>query len=628
MARKQKEPKQRKPAEEYWTRVKEVVDAIFEATKDERKQMTHNLEQFQGQIWDEEKLETWDSRAVVNWFFSTVENLAPMLSDSKPALSVVPRVPHLERVGWSYTNAMSYLWDAVDMSEKLYRGVLDAMIMKKGIYEIGYDPQKESGGMFTVDVIDPRNYFIAPGYEDNWKAPLQGVREEKPLSWIRANFPKIKKITPRRTIEGSVEAQDKIKAFKYGESEDFELTAYFANVYRVWIRDEQTLVDVIQKGEKGEELLDEDSNPKTVAKKKYPGGKIMYFTDDEYLGTLACETGHNLPPWVTQDNYINPHNFLGIDENQQLEALNLEYNMQLQALTNHARKNHNPTKIIDLAVFPPDELAEQVLEEGGGVLKIDTAGITYAGKPVSVVDYGPIDQSVPTLLKLLPEAMQEVNGVTEISKGTAAKKERQSASEIAILLESSHTRTRQRVRNQDLTIKRIGYMWAREMQSRWTEPRWINWKEDTQVKYDKFGTSRAAMIEQIADPILDVIKKMEEMQEAGNTDDMKRDYNAEQIEAYENYLGFIEEFKGGKELDPVFFNFDIEVATDSSLPVDQQARANLAMKLFQMKAIDQKALLDILNWPERDEVIERREQEKAQAMAAKQGRPPGPPGGR
>ena len=204
--------------EKNWKRVKDVVDEIFTATQSVRDKMTDNLEQFRGELWDEDKLEKIggrrESSAIINLFFMIVESIAPMLSDNKPIATLTPRLPFLEEPAIAYNNFIKYEWDALEMQPQLYKAALDALIMKLGVFEFGYDETKKYGGQTSVTIVDPRAYFCAPGYDDNWKAPLQGVVEDLPLSWVRANFPGIKNITPTSHVSGD-NSSKKIKAFKY-----------------------------------------------------------------------------------------------------------------------------------------------------------------------------------------------------------------------------------------------------------------------------------------------------------------------------------------------------------------------------------------------------------------------------
>jgi hypothetical protein len=57
--------------------------------------------------------------------------------------------------------------------------------------------------------------------------------------------------------------------------------------------------------------------------------------------------------------------------------------------------------------------------------------------------------------------------------------------------------------------------------------------------------------------------------------------------------------------------------------MDRQSLANLALRLFEMKAIDRQALFDFISLPMGKEIAQRMQQMEMQMMAAKAGPPPG-----
>jgi hypothetical protein len=595
--------------EKNWKRVKDVVDEIFAATQTVRDKMTDNLEQFRGNLWDEDKLEKiggkLESSAVVNLFYMIVESIAPMLSDNKPIANLTPRLPFLEQAAISYNNFIKYEWDALEMQMALYRGTLDAMIMKLGIFEFGYDETKQNGGQSCVTVVDPRCYFCAPGYEDNWKAPLQGVVEDLPLSWVRANFPNIKNVTPTAHVQGN-DAAKKVKAFKYGDAEDFELENYFTKVYRVWMRDHKSTVDYIQKD-------DQTGEQKTISKKAYPYGKVMYFTEKEYLGTRACTDAHGLPPYVTMVSTIDPHNLLGIDENQQIEGLNKELQLQFQAMTGHARRHHNPNKIVDTGLGLDPEKVENTFDIGGQTYTKDS---TYENKGpgIEFVDHPLIDPAVPQLLNMIPEMVDKVSGSTETARGEISKKERQSATELGILVDTSHTRTRQKIRNQEVAITRCVYLMCCMAQQYYVRERPIHWKESgsDNTIYDTFASTRVRLRTMLEDAI-----EAEGITQYKPKDNSRENLTEDQLRAIDDYEQFCKNFGKGKELDPILFDFDIEIQTNSTLPVDKQSQANLALRLFALKVIDRQAVLETLGFPNWRAIIDRINAQQEQMMAAK-----------
>lgn len=603
-----------KKKKEEWKEIKEVVDAIFNDTQAERSKMSRFLKQFQGNIWDEQAIkdygysEAYKSKAHINLVFSTIEAIAPMLTDSRPITHVIPRQPQYEKLAWKYNKGLEYAWDSLDMQLNIYKLVLYGMIMKKGILKIYYDPEKTFGGDLCIENVDPRDFFLAPGYDDIWKAPYCGVRSEKPLSWIRARFPDVKDI---KTEFGSFKDSDKLKAFKYGEASNTALSARFATVYEIWMRDKETMDEVTEEYEEGGE-----KKQRKVKKLKYPNGKMVYFTREKYLGTETYDYIHKLPPYVDFNDYVDPSSWLGIGEIDQIEGLNKEINLQLQAIMDHARRVNNPNYEADINSGLDIELLKETFAKGGQIYSVDKAyGSTRPA--VEEIKFAGLNQDVYNVFRIIPELVKELTGVTEVSKGEAAKKARQSASEVAMLVESSHTRTRQKVRNLEWTLKRVGYMLVSLMQQYYTEPRTIHTTDsEGMINYHTIGNSLAQAIEAIG-PSTDILKASKDM----SMEDIKREFPPDKVQEIEDVNKILESYDSAEMTDPVLFEFDIQIQTNSTLPMDKQSLANLMLRLFQLKAVDAEAILQILQIPNREEILARIDKEHMAAIQA-HSRPP------
>jgi len=73
-------------------------------------------------------------------------------------------------------------------------------------------------------------------------------------------------------------------------------------------------------------------------------------------------------------------------------------------------------------------------------------------------------------------------------------------------------------------------------------------------------------------------------------------------------------------VDEVYADFDLEVQTNSTLPMDRQSLANLMLRLFELKGVDAEALLEILRIPKGKEIVQRMTQQQQAEQT-----PPQPP---
>ena len=74
--------------------------------------------------------------------------------------------------------------------------------------------------------------------------------------------------------------------------------------------------------------------------------------------------------------------------------------------------------------------------------------------------------------------------------------------------------------------------------------------------------------------------------------------------------------------DSVYFKFDIDIETNSTLPMDQQSLANMVLQLAQLGHIDTLSLLETLHIPNPERIVERLKKDAAEKQAGAQG-PPG-----
>jgi len=581
-----------------------VIDKIFTDTEKDREDMSRYLRLYKGEWWDKEWLATHPqySQIFVNFIFSNSMTIAPLLTDNRPVWAVRPRKPFLQKSFDLYSDCLEYGWDKFDMDMKMFKFVLDSLIMKMGVAKVTFDPKADFGGDLRIDIVDPRAYFCAPGYDDNWDAPFQGTRESKPLSWIRQYFPERGyDVKPDSQEEGSPMDSS------FSEREDWELHNESATVYEIWMRDEEVEeYDVVEPGTEPEE------KPEKGQRKKYPYGKIVTFTKDVFLEEKKYEYVHNRPPYVVLYDYIVPHQIMGMGEGDQIEELNRSYNKALQLIDKFTTQYADPNFLVDSSAGIDEETVREELPGGGNLW-------SYNGhvnqEPIKRVDVGNLPQDIYRFVQELPKLNQEQSGVTDVTKGMTAKAERQTAAEISTLLESSYTRTRQRVRNVEHFIKRLCYLFVGLMQQYYSNIREFTTedKQTQEIGYHEISSKPDFMNDYMQKQTEGAVKQIQGSK-APRAE--KKEAIAQEEEDYEKFQEFI---KGLGDVDTVYADFDIVIDTNSTLPMDKQTLANLFLKLAQMKIVDPQAVLEQLKVPKAKEIVERMEARREQAIKAKTG---------
>ena len=585
----------------YITKLKTAVDKIFDSTKDERESMDRYLKEFKGQWWDEKELKSkMDSKVFVNYLFSTVMSVAPLLTDNRPTWTIRAQKPFMQKYVEIFSLCLKYLWEKLDMDAKVFKAVVDALVMKNVIFKITFDPDVGTFGECRIDVVDPRCYFEAPGYDDNWDCDFQGTRERKPISWIRRNFP------DKGSEVKSDEDDEKIAKTGWEDRAGYELQSTFATLYEVWMRDPETETYVVE-GPDGEPEKDEKGKDKKEEREKYPYGKIVVFTRDVLLDERPSPYRHNRPPYVKFYDYFNPHDPIGMGEGDQIENLNRSINRGMQLMDKFMTLYQDPNWLVDENAGLDVEQVKRDLPGGGNMWSFNAS---MNENPIRRLEMGNLTADIYNYMAMLPKILEEVTGVTDITKGMRSEGEK-TAAEVSTLIESSYTRTRQRVRNLEHFIKRTGYLLVDIMQQYYTNIRDINIKTDQNIDYYKASSSK---------PYVDEMMQPKP-QQPGQPPKNPQVEQQEQKD-WEAYQKFIETFG---EKDSVYADFDIEIETNSTLPMDRQSLANLFLRLAQMKIVDPQAVIEQLNIPKGEEIIKRMEQRAQAAMAAKGGGRPMPP---
>lgn len=584
--------------------VNELKDAVDEAylspEHDERRRKWQRfIKEFSGKWWNENELEKTDSRVFCNFIFSTIQTTAPLLTDNRPIWSLMPRRYFYQRLADVYNDALKYVWDATRMDEKMLDAVYDSLIHGTAILKVYFDPDAANGlGDVAVDIVDPFDFVIAPGYDDIWNASWCGMRKLIPVGDVKRMFPdKANEITPE-DMETSLDA----KKDRLGEN---DLVGDYVLVYEIWLRDDTT-----------EEVIEDNADNKgysggeksvKIRKAKYPNGRIITFTGGNMtiLDDRPSPFKHGRPPYVAIHDYKIPHQFWGMGEPDQIENLNREFNVRLQQIVEHARKYTKRNLVVDSGAQIPVEDIKNAIRTGDQVL-VSQAG--FAKDVVAQLEVPDLPPIITQIMSTIPQLIEEVSGVTDISKGVPGKKQRQTATEMSMLIESSYTRVRQRVRNLEYGIKRIATLIVELMMQFYTEPRDFYVKGDEEISYGMISNSAEFAKTAMSPP--------------DNTGLLESDLSEDDKKDAEDYERLVEEIGDASE---VYFDFNIEIQTNSTLPLDRQSLANLMLRLAEMKVVDAQAVLETLRVPGTSGILARLEEQKQREMAAQAGGSQGGP---
>jgi hypothetical protein len=589
-------------------KIKEAFDRVYNSSEyDKRRQkMVAHKALYKAELWEPD-MDASYSKAQVNFVFSNIEQSAPLLTDNRPVWFLQSRSPRYQKLAALYNKALEYLWDYRELDNFIFDAVKDDLLFGKAIANIFWNDEDKE---VDFDLIDPSTFCLAPGYTDLWKAAWCGEKSKKPMTWIRTVF-------PDTWMNVKPEGWDPKDKKNLTESYSIDLENMSAWVYQIWLRDDEMIEEVITT----EEAIEKGEKEQKRRRAKYPHGRLLTFTPNCVLRDIESPFEHGKPPYVDLSNYKINHEFWSMGEVEQIRELHKEINRQIQAIVRQGRVGENPNFGYDPDAIDVDsEQLKAQFFEGGNMWPIKPR--PDGTPPITKIETGGIDRRHMEVVAALIDLLRTVSGQTELSEGRSPKKERLSASEYAGLLESSYVRVRQKVRNLEFFIKRLNWLSVALQQQYYTDPRYICFvdeSEEGRVGSWEVISNRASTAQNFYRPQREPEEPEEEYQKRFDSD--------------EDYQFLLAEYPEGKEFDPIYFPFQVQVQSSSTLPKDKQSLSRLYLQLAGIQVtensiVDAMAVLEALQIPDRQSIIARKNAEKQQILQMKmqqgQFRPPQP----
>jgi len=333
-----------------------------------------------------------------------------------------------------------------------------------------------------------------------------------------------------------------------------------------------------------EEKIDEAGDVKVVTKKIYPFGRVIKVANGLKLEEKELPFENGKFPFAKYNNYLLPREFYGVSEVEQLESPQRVFNKLLNASLEVLNLMGNPVWIVDTASgVDPQHLVNRtglVVEKEPGSEVRRESGVQLSGSALSLIDR-------------LESWFNNVSGTQDITRGETPGSVTASSA-IEQLQEAARTRIRQKQRNLDSFIRDIGRQYSEVVLEYYNKPRIFRVTNDEgSTEFFRFSIERddrpgptgmtqekTAIIQRFADGEID-----------GN--DVVLEQTPVRIKLASS-------------------SFDARVNTGSSLPFTTADKEQKALNLFDRQVIDAEELLRILDFPNREEILERMKQREAE----------------
>jgi hypothetical protein len=302
---------------------------------------------------------------------------------------------------------------------------------------------------------------------------------------------------------------------------------------------------------------------------------------------------HGEFPFVRFIDAILPRSFWGEGEVQSLMEQQKIINKILANVIDYMTLMSNPVWITEIGNgINPERLTNAI----GAVLQ------TGAGKAGTVKREIPpgMQSGMIDALQMFIRQEESTSGITDVTQGRNPSGVTAAAA-IQSLQESAHTRIRLKERNLAVSLSQLGSQVVALMMQYYTDVRVVRlvgketalWPQKDFMEF---------FIERLPDDKIQLVKKIYK-------------YNPQ-----------IEDYVAGQyeTMPPSAGVFDVKVLSGTSLPFAKTQKANVAFRLFDSQAIDVEELLKSLDWPDKEQVIQR--QQAAQQAAQPQPGQPMPVG--
>lgn len=550
----------------------------------------HYYKMFRGDQWDNIRMPRHRQREIINMIWQAVQSNLPLQTDARPTLSFIPTEPSDTPFADVLNMVSQSDWETKNWLAVLTEVILDGYIYGIGYSSLTYDDDADYGlGSAEYASEDPFYLYPDPDATDVNSKESFGFISAKPVctSRLKIQYPELADEIKSDISDVIASSKTSLNDFKINrQSTDREMPdlSFMDGTDGDSSIEKTLLIKIFLKPEEVEEIEEEyeddsgEIQKSYVLKKKYPFGRVitiasgMLLDDEDSLPYV-----HGNFPYSRYLNYILPREFFGVSEVEQLESPQRLFNKILNGQLEILNLTGNPAWVVSTdSGVDPNKL-------------INRTGLVIEKEPNSEVFRQPGIEMSPTALRLAEMTEQWFNnmsGSTDVSRGQTPGSVT-AASAIEQLTEAARTRIRQKQRNLDDYLRDVGQQYADVVLEKYDKSRVFRVTNDQDsTQYFRFRTEVRELPDDEGNPQQQLVAVVQNLE--------------------------------GDDTEPKEFlisgRFDVKINTASSLPFTVADRETKVLNLFDRGIVDEAEVLETLDYPNREKVLERLEQRK-QAMA-------------
>lgn len=561
----------------------------FEKLKKHRSKYDYNwlhyYKMWRGDQWDGIKMPKHRQRECINMIWQTVQANMPLQTDARPRIQFVAEEPSDIEFANVLNEVMEADWERGNWLVPLSEIILDGYIYGTGYGSLVYDQEADFGmGSAQFESEDP--FYLYPDNEareinDN-RSKIFIKAEPVDTDSLKREFPEFEdkiKSDIDSDIQSSKTSLNDYTARTSNSDRDMPDVSFLTGKQKTtprtmlitaWMKpDETEEVESEEIGENGE------IQNKVIIKKVYPFGRVIKIANGLKIfeGTLT-ESGRF--PFMKYVNYMLPREFFGVSEVEQLESPQRVFNKILNAAIEIMNLMGNPIWVISTdSGIDPNKL-------------INRTGLVVEKEPGSEVrrEHGiELNATIFPLLDRLESWFDKIGGNQEVSRGQAPASITASSA-IEQLMDAARTRIKQKQRNLDAMVRDMGRQYVDIVLENYTKSRVFRVTNDqTGTKYFKFRVDKVLV-----------------------------DGKTQLVGKIRNYIQNDGESIAMSDEEKEFFisgRFDVKVNTGTSLPFAVADKENKSFALFDRGIIDEEEVLNNIEYPNKEQVIQKLMERKA-----------------
>lgn len=560
----------------------------------------------------------WDESVdfQISDLYSYVETVVPILTNNRTRADVKAEYPDYIKHAEGMNYILDHVFDTNNWDYKAQKVARMAEIYRSALTYTGYDPEANNGtGKLTITEINPRWCYLDPAVTELEDSAFFIYAEPMRVSKVKKLYPdKAKEIGEKKENGVFTSEGNKTNWFK-SFVKSIATTLNFTNPNEAVRYNDSTVLPELDEAEKRKNAIafihywyrDDDDK-----------WRVAYFADEVFLEDRENPFWHEKLPYDIYSPTEDILSAVGIPMAEHIENLNTEKNILLNTIVEHGRKTIDPTRIYNTTMGIKDPKS---LKDGGQDGLIGIANPDFIPLNAIVADLHPAQ--MPSFMNDMPDRFDNmIDRITGVNDSFRGMSQATSGKETQLKQEASYTRIKTKVDNFEKFVKNMSEkIIVNAMQFLNTTTTFRVPGDYTQ--YQNMDMSKAPF-------------EVEPIQQGVNPDTKEPVYNKKEFFLYANPNEWtqIESGQEQQEGDETgneqgeqtgstkenvsnayrILQLSVEIEAGSSLPTSPAARKEEALELFNAGAIDQTALLDAYDYPKRDEIFKRMEEQK-QMMA-------------